>query len=137
MSLSIFPALPSELEEIHRLRISVTADEPIERFVFPNGASDISVAAYAEQDRQAMHNLNSPSRIMVVKDGETGELVSCANWIFFGLNGHGKDDEGGGEWPSDVNKEPLEALMVHGSQQRDEMMKGKPYACMYMNLGFF
>lgn len=133
MPFSVSSVLASELEKVHRFYLSIVLDEPLERFVFPNGASDITVKTFADQDRKSMHDPKSTSRPVVVKDSETGELISYALWMFFTENKEMENEETGwlgGEWPSDVNKEPLDALVEEGKKKREDLMKGKPYACM-------
>lgn len=79
-----------------------------------------------------MHDPKSTSRPVVVKDSETGELVSYALWKFFTEGNKGKEEKSslGDEWPSDVNKEPLDILHKEGTKKREDLMEGKPHACM-------
>ena len=136
MPLTLSPVLLSELEAVHRARLTWTADAPVERFLFPNGASDTSVAAFADHDRRSMNDPQSTSRAIIVKDADTGEIVSYALWMFFTKNEG--DTEGGGssDLPSDVNKGPAEALFAEGKKKRQELMEGKPHACMFSAVNF-
>lgn len=133
MSFTVSSVLASELEEVNRFHLSIDMNGPLERFVFPNGPSDITVATFTEQDRKSMHDPKSGSRPVVVKDSKTGEIVSYALWMFFTEDKKANEERGwlGGEWPSDVNKEPLDVLVAEGNEWREGLMKGKPYACMY------
>lgn len=138
MPLLLSPVLLSELDAVHRLRLSINADQPIERFLFPNGASDISVATSAAQDRQGMADPKCAFRQVVVKDSESGDIVSYALWYFF-TGTEEKDGEEGvvgagwldGGWPSDANEEALDALVEEGTKKRKALMGTRPHACMY------
>jgi hypothetical protein len=99
------------------------------QLLFPHGASDISVATYAELSRKGITDPKSKMRPVVAKDSDTGEIVSYALWFFFPEKDNDAGEETGADWPSDVNREPLEALIELKKKKRVELMKGKPYAC--------
>ncbi len=129
MRFTTSPVLSSDMEEVHRFHLSIDANGPIGQLLFPNGASDRSVASHAALSRKWMTDPHSKMRPVVAKDSDTGEIVSYAVWFFFPEKDNDAGGEIGGEWPSDVNREPLEALIELKKKKRVELMKGKPYAC--------
>lgn len=75
-----------------------------------------------------------------MKELYTDEIVGTALWFFFTENevvGASKEKDGvkagwwAGEAPGDVNGKALMALAEERKQKREELMKGKPHACMY------
>lgn len=139
MPLTISPVLSSDLEDVHRFQLSVDAQGPIGRLAFLNGANDVSVAGYVQRSRKCMSDPNSTLRRVIARDdGDTGEVVGYALWSFVRENQAGIEttDAGGvgGEWSGDVNKGLLEAWIGLRKRKREEVMGGKPHACMLIFL---
>ena len=134
MHLEVLPVLESELEAIHRFKLSADRVNPIEQVLFPNGASEISVKHFAAQDLKAMRDPKNTSRHVQVKDVDTGDIVSYAQWSFiFGEEEeeHGKVVESGyyDEWPVDSNHDFINQMVKQGKVKRNGLMKGQSYAC--------
>lgn len=160
MPLIVSPVLLRDLPSVHRLSLSVEAVTTTGSLLFPNGASETSIAHQVEQDGKDMRDPNSTSRHVIVRDipdgkvayGDDGkargEIVSCAMWNFFGMpeeegaaeegvGGDRRRDEGGAyyaSWPPDAHHEALKALVEMGRKKREDIMGKKRYACKYISL---
>ena len=151
MSFVVSSVLLPDLPAIHRLSLSVEADIATGSLLFPNGASETSVAHLVKQDEKDMRDPKSTCRHVVVRDVPEAEeregpgpIVSYAMWNLFVGRGKEVDKEKGSEgegcgayyesWPPDAHHEALKALVEMGRKKREGIMGDKNYACKYVPL---
>lgn len=145
MPLVLDPVLLSDLPKVHHLSLTADQHSPTAEVLFPNHASETTIAHLVKQDEKDMQDFKSTTRHVMVRDvpdggaGEgEGQVVSYATWNFFVGR---KKSEGGGEeksedaydeeWPSDVNRDAIKVLFANGKRKRKEIMGGRDYARRY------
>lgn len=157
MPLVVSPVLLPDLPAIQRLSLSVEADTATGSLLFPNGASETSIAHLVKQDEKDIRDPKCTCRHIIMRDvpegtdtyGDDGkargEIVSYAMWNFFiareKANTEGQDEEGRvrdgayyESWPPDAHHQALEVLVEMGRKKREGTMGQRNYACKYISM---
>jgi len=129
---TVAAATPDDCESIVRIEFAACAEDPGFSVIYPKGATARVVDHYTRQMQNDLAN-DPTCAIMVVKDRDTGALVSFATWHFFD-NWH--QDDLDREWrtddwnlPADANAEAGNRLIGNGIRRRHEIMSTQAYAC--------
>lgn len=124
-------AREGDCEAIAKIEFEACSEDPGFSTIFPRGATPAVLEDYARRFRHDLAN-DPTCHISVIRDVDSGELVSFATWHFFPERRRVAIDQellqDDFHLPEDANREVGNRLIRNGLRRRHEMMGFQPYA---------
>ena len=120
-----------DCEAIAKIEFEACSDDPGFSTIFPKGATPAVLEDYARRFRHDLEN-DPTCRMYLIRDLDSGEVVSFATWHFFPERRQDEIDEemllDDFHLPEDANREAGNQLIRNGLRRRHEIMGYQPYA---------